>query len=210
MRSSLAVAAGVVLAAASLLPACTKTAGVADIYMSLDEDGARKRELFFTDSASITCVFKVGVGRANATFSALIRQIRELPFGQGGDDFQPVNRVITSGDFHPGVTNGTPTLLTLKMVPSTIDPTTNEQKQDEDAPFAPGSYRCEVSIDGVPTDVAAFNIAYPDCPTAQIATGQKCAGFYAFSPPTTCPKNGASGDPEPTCSCNGDKGWECQ
>ena len=193
----------------AVLPACTKTAGVSDIYMSIDDDGARKRSLFYTDSAAITCVFKVGVGRANATFTAVIRQVRSIPFGQGGEDFAPVNTVITSGDFHPGVTNGTPTMLTLKLVPTSVDPTTSTLKEDDTAPFAPGSYRCEVAIDGEPADSVAFNIAYPSCPAAQLVAGQACAGFYATTPPTVCPRAGATGDPDPTCTCNGEKGWEC-
>lgn len=208
MRSGFALAFAVV-AAPLLATACTKTAGVSDVYMSIDDDGARERSLFYTDSASITCVFKVSAGRANATFTAVIRQVRKISFGQGGNDFQPVNTVISSGDFHPGVTNGTPTTLTLKLVPTSIDAMTSTLKADDTAPFAPGSYRCEVAIDGEPADSAAFNIAYPSCPAARIIPGQKCAGFYATSPPTVCPRAGATGDPDPTCTCNGDKGWEC-
>lgn len=205
MRSVLAVA----LALLAVTPACTKTAGVSDVFMSIDEDGARKRTLFFSDSTSVICVFKVGNGRADSTFEALIRQIREIPFGQGGTDFTPVNRVVAANDFHPGPTGGTPAVLSLRLVPTSLDPTTGQQKPDDQAPFAPGSYVCEVSIDGVLEQSAAFNIDYAPCPTAQIVTGQKCAGFYATSPPSVCPRAGASGDPDPTCTCNGETGWSC-
>ena len=66
MRSGFALAFAMV-AAPLLATACTKTAGVSDVYMSIDDDGARRRSLFYTDSASITCVFKVSAGRANAS-----------------------------------------------------------------------------------------------------------------------------------------------
>jgi hypothetical protein len=185
---------------------CTSTANVSDVWMSIDDDGARRRTLFFADSSSVVCVAEVGIGRRDVTVEMLIRQIREL--GAGGAEFQETNRVVGANEFHPSPTQGRPALLSLKMVPTAIDASGNALA-NEAAPFAPGSYRCEVLVDGKESGGAAFNIRYADCPRARIVFGQECAGFYATDPPTLCPLNGASGSAEPTCTCTGAGGWEC-
>jgi hypothetical protein len=187
---------------------CTSTANVSDVWMSIDDDGARRRTLFFADSASVVCIAEVGIGRRDVTVEMLIRQIRELPAGAGGTEFQETNRVVASNEIHPTPTSGRPALLALKMVPTATDATGNTQENDV-APFRPGSYVCEVLVDGKDSGQAAFNIRYADCPTARIVSGQPCAGFYATDPPTICPANGASGSAEPTCTCSGAGGWEC-
>jgi len=190
---------------ATTLLSCTSTANVSDVWMSIDDDGARRRTLFFADSTSVVCIAEVGIGRTNATVEMFIRQVREL----AGSEFQETNRVIVANEFRPAPTQGAPTRLALRMVPTAIDPATGRPKEDDAAPFAPGSYRCEVRLDGKAAGDALFNIRYADCPAARIVTGQPCAGFYATDPPTSCPANGASGAAEPTCSCAGPQGWEC-
>lgn len=192
------------------LPSCTSTANVSDVWTSLDEDGARRRTLFFSDSQSVVCLAKAGIGRNNATIEMRIRRIREVAFGQGTDGFQSVNRVVAATEFHPGVTGTTPAILALRLAPLALDPETGQPKEDTSAPYAPGSYVCEVSLDGEPAGSAPFNIQYADCPVASIVTGQVCAGFYPIDPPATCPQRGASGDREPVCTCNdAARGWEC-
>jgi hypothetical protein len=208
MRPALSVFAALSIVALPLL-SCTSTANVSDVWMSIDDDGARRRTVFFADSASVVCIAEVGVGRRDVTVEMFIRQIREVPPGTGGSEFQETNRVVAANEIHPGPTSGgRPALLALKMVPSTTDASGNTQENDA-APFGPGSYRCEVVVDGKPAGETAFNIRYADCPPARIVKGQACAGFYATDPPTACPAGGATSGPEPSCTCGGPNGWDC-
>ena len=201
-RLGAAAALGSLLASA--LPACTATANVSDVWMSLDEDGSRRRSVFFTDTQAITCVAQVGVGRKDVTLEMLIRQVRAAPFAT--DQFEEVNVVVVARDFHPDVTKETPALVSLTMVPTSLDEE-GRLKEDQEAPFNPGSYICEVMLDGEKQQQVAFNIDYPPCPTAFIQHGTPCAGFYTLD--EVCPASGASGEPEPTCTCE-EKGWNCQ
>lgn len=187
----------------SALPACSKTAGVGDVYMALDSDGARRRKVFFTDSANISCIAEIGSGRDDVTFEMLIRRVAEAPLGS--DDFSPTNKVILANEFQPGRTSGSPAKISLDMKPTVID-AEGKPKEDADAPFGAGSYVCEVYVDGSKAEQVAFNIDYSPCPPAQIQQGSPCAGFYTTG--TECPAAGATGEPEPTCACS-DKGWEC-
>ncbi len=200
-RLGAAAALGVLVASA--LPACTATANVSDVYMSIDEDGARRRNVFYTDSASITCIAEVGIGRKDVTIEMLIRQIRAAPLGT--DDFESVDSVIAARDVHPDITKDKPALIALTMIPTSLDDE-GRLKEDQEAPFHPGSYVCEVTLDGKPAGTAAFNIGYPDCPTTIIQKGTPCKGFYELD--KDCPANGATGQPEPTCTCE-EKGWSC-
>lgn len=188
---------------ASGLPACAATANVSDVWMSIDEDGARRRNVFFTDSSNITCIAEVGIGRRDATLEMLFRQIRAAPFGT--DAFEEVNKVVLAREFHPDITTDGPALVNLTLRPMSLD-TDGLLKEDDQAPYEPGSYLCEVMLDGVKRESAAFNIEYAPCPTAIIQEGVPCKGFYTVG--TRCPVNGASGQPEPTCSCE-EQGWTC-
>jgi hypothetical protein len=196
-------AAALGLLACGVLPACSATANVSEVWMSIDEDGARRRSVFFTDSANVTCVAEVGVGRKDVTFELQIRRIRKAPFAT--DDFEPVNEVVSFAEFHPDVTKDKPATIALTMKPTSLDQD-GKLKEDQEAPFDPGSYVCEVSLDGEKQKEAAFNIDYAPCPTVIIQPGTPCAGFYTIG--TECPSSGATGDPEPTCS-RSEKGWEC-
>lgn len=201
-RLGAAAALGVLVASA--LPACSATANVSDAWMSLDEDGSRRRGVFFTDSASITCIAEVGVGRKDVTIEMLIRQIAATP-ERGSNDFEPINAVVLARDFHPDITKEKPALLGLTLIPSSVDEN-GRLKEDQEAPFNAGSYICEVYLDGEKTKTVNFNIDYPPCPTAVIQQGTPCLGFYPTS--EECPASGATGDPEPTCVCEA-KGWNC-
>lgn len=172
--------------------------------MSLDEDGSRRRGVFFTDSISINCIAEVGVGRKDVTVEILIRQIAVAPLGS--EDFETINAVVAATDFHPAVTQERPALLTLTMKPSSLDQD-GRVKEDDQAPYTAGSYICEVYLDGEKTKTVNFNIDYAPCPTKVIQHGTPCLGFYPSS--RECPANGATGQPDPTCFCE-DKGWNCQ
>jgi hypothetical protein len=195
--------AAIVYLAPQALVACTTTANVSEVWMSIDEDGARRRSVFYTDSESVTCVAKVGVGRNDATFELLVRRVAEAP--PGTDDYQPVNKVVVAREVHPDVTADAPAIIALSMKPTSVG-SDGKLKEDEDAPFTPGSYVCEVSVDGVTQKHAAFNIEYAPCPTVQIQQTAPCLGFYQAG--TQCPAAGATGDPTPTCACT-DRGWQC-
>ncbi|HVJ94257.1 MAG TPA: hypothetical protein VM580_30925 [Labilithrix sp.] len=187
----------------SALPACTATANVSDVWTSIDEDGSRRRNLFFTDTSRITCVAEVGVGRKDVTVELRIRQIRRAQ--PGTRDFQEVNAVLLDKDFHPGVTADGPATVALSMLPTSIG-TEGKVQEDDEAPFVAGSYVCEVLLDGKQEGKSAFNIDYAPCPATVIQTGTACVGFYPLA--QTCPLNGATGQPEPTCKCE-QNGWTC-
>lgn len=191
------------LVVSGLLPACTATANVSDVWMSIDEDGARRRNVFFTDSERATCVAEVGIGRNDVTIEMLIRQTRGAPLGT--EDFAEMNAVVTAAEFRPEITQGSPGVLALTMKRSSGDEGSTSQNDDE-APLPPGSYVCEVMLDGALQKRALFNIQYAPCPTTVIQTGTPCLGFYPLD--RICPKSGATGAPEPICRCDAD-GWSC-
>jgi hypothetical protein len=191
-----------VLLAATVLPACSATANVSEVWTSVDEDGARRRSTFFTDSAAVVCLAEYGNGRQDVTIEMLIRQIRGADFG--AQAFREENIVTSVTDFRPGVTQGRPGKAVIRLLPSKIE--NGKFVQDDEAPFSPGSYICEVRIDGALKGSASFNIDYPECPGALILQDQRCQGFYPTG--TTCPAAGLTGDPQPTCQCT-PKGWNC-
>jgi hypothetical protein len=116
-----------------------------------------------------------------------------------------VNEVVSFAEFHPDVTKEKPATISLTLKPTSLDEE-GKLKEDQEAPFTPGSYACEVFLDGGKQREAAFNIAYAPCPTVMIQPGTPCAGFYTLG--TVCPASGLTGASQPTCSC-GQKGWEC-
>lgn len=190
------------VASAAVAPACSATANVSDVWTSIDEDGARRRSTFFTDSQTVVCVAEYGNGRQDVTIEMLVRQIRGADFGTR--DFREQNIVVSITDFRPGVTTGRPGNATIKLTPSKIED--GKFVQDDEAPFNPGSYVCEIRIDGELKGQASFNIDYPDCPGSVILQDQRCEGFYPTD--ATCPAAGLTGDPQPTCRCTA-KGWDC-
>lgn len=202
-RLGAAMVAGL-LAASSALPACSTTANVSDVWLSIDDDGSRRRDVFFTDSTAVVCVAEVGVGRKDVTVEMLIRRIRGAPYGTR--DFAPENTVVVATDVHPEVTRGKPGKLFLKLTATKV--VDGKREEASDAPFTPGSYVCEVRLDGELQRSAAFNIDYPDCPTVAITQDQPCVGFYPLDPVTFCPRAGLTGDPTPACACT-PKGWDC-
>jgi len=69
------------LLALQLLPACPKTAGVDEVFMSLDPDGSRRRNVFYTDTKSISCIAKVAAGRRDVTFQVRLRAVQVYEAG---------------------------------------------------------------------------------------------------------------------------------
>lgn len=188
---------GLVFASAvSLMPACSSTANVSDVYISLDEDGARRRNQFTTDTANIFCMIEYSVGRKDVTIEVTIKRTN-------ADGVT----IVAATDIHPDITKDTTKHIPLGVkVPRFSLDENGRLKEDDEAPYEVGRYRCDVKLDGQLKSFAEFDVSFPDCPTAQIIQGSRCAGFYEI--PRECPRAGNAGDQEPTCSCTL-KGWNC-
>lgn len=179
--------------------ACATTARISDVYMALDGQGDRKRNVFVTDSKEIHCVVEMGIGRKGATVEALIRQVQAYDFA--ADKFFETNRVVGNAENSPQPADGIQRLdITLKVLDASGQPV-------DGAPFAPGRYVCEASLDGVLEKTAIFNIDFPECPASTINPGTICIGFYKNL--SVCPHYGASGMSPPNCQCDELKGWHC-
>ena len=195
-------------------PACSQTANIDDVYMSLDSDGNRKRNIFFTDSKEIHCIVEAGIGREGVTIENLIRQVQRFDLDTGKTI--DANRVVAQAENAPNRTDG-PVKIDLALdknqlatydgvlVPVT-DPN-NPPPTPVDAPFPVGRFMCEARLDGVLKGTATFNVQVPDCPTAQILPATACYGFYPEG--QECNQFGNSSDESGKCSCDKQKGWEC-
>jgi len=193
---ALAVSSLLLLASVS---SCATTARISDVYMALDGQGDRKRNVFVTDSKEIHCVIEMGIGRKGVTIEAIIRQVQAYDFAS--DMFYETNKVFANAEASPSPGDGIQTLdVALKVLDATGQP-------QDGAPFPPGRFVCEVSLDGAPQGSAIFNIDFPECPASTIIEGTVCGGFYKNQ--TVCPHYGASGMTPPNCQCDDIKGWHC-
>lgn len=181
------------------LSACSTTANVTEVFTSLDEDGARRRNLFFTDSKNIFCIARTGVGRPGVTAEAFIRQSQA--YDLTSNRFVPVNRVAAYSEMVLSPSNGE------QRISLQLRPLDEKGEPDQELPFFVGSFECEIRLDGVIEGRTQFNIDYPPCPPAIIVPGTQCIGFYREG--DQCPAAGESGDPKPTCSCTEAQGWQC-
>ena len=182
-----------------ILASCTATARVSDLYMALDGNGDRKRNVFFTDTKEIHCVIEVGIGRRGATVAGIIRQNQSYDFV--ADRFFDVDATSANGELSPTPQEGIQK-LDLQLAPTAPDGTSAEG-----APYPPGRFQCEAYLDGELEKVAIFNIDFPPCPTAIILPGAMCFGFYKNG--DVCPRNGVTSRDPVNCRCSSLKGWEC-
>src|SRR4051812_2614820 len=83
---------------------CTTTARVSDVYLALDGNGDRKRNIFFTDTKEIHCVVESGVGRRGVTLEAIVRQLQEYDFV--ADKFFETDRVTANIETSPAPGDG--------------------------------------------------------------------------------------------------------
>lgn len=178
-----------------VLPACSKTAAVDEVYTALDGQGLRRRNRFTTDSKGVFCVVEYAVSRPGVTLEVLVRQ-RELP---NGND---TNRVLTAVEDSPSPSEG---MQRAAVAFTAIDEKTGQPAQDG-SPIPPGVFRCEVRLDGELAGVADFRVDFADCPAAQIIDGTACKGF--FKADQECPRYGASSSDKTSCKCSGDA-WVC-
>lgn len=177
----------------SALPACSRTANVTDVFTALDGDGLRKRERFTTDSKGAFCVVEYTISRPGATLEVFIRQ-RQLADGS------ETNRVLAAVEESPAPSEASQKASVPLLA---LD---DKGQPDDGAPIPPGSFRCEVLLDGVLGGFAEFKVDFADCPPAQITDRTECAGF--FQPEKVCPRYGASSTDKTTCKCTGGA-WLC-
>jgi hypothetical protein len=185
--------------AVTMAPACSSTAGVGDIWTSPDADGARRRNIFYTDTKDIYCLAQVGVGRADVTLEMIIRYLQL--YEPADRKVNNTNIVATYHEEKPQKSTDRPSLVGIKLIPSAGD-----GKPDENLPYPVGRGQCEVYIDGNLEGTAVFNIGFPPCPSASIVSGGKCGGYYEEG--KDCPLFGESGDPTNRCRCDGGV-WQC-
>jgi hypothetical protein len=194
--------AAAVLLAVGLLPSCSQTANITEVWTALDSEGLRRRNLFFTDTKEIYCVGKAGIGRDGVTIEAFVRQSRAFDFQK--NDFVLVDRIAAYEEFSPERSQD-PSIVDIAFKPA--DAAIESEIGTNDPPFPPGTYRCEMLLDGVLEGSATFDVEFPPCPPTEIIPGALCFGFYRIG--DECPASGATGAPDPKCRCTLERGWEC-
>ncbi|MCA9586936.1 MAG: hypothetical protein KC657_16395 [Myxococcales bacterium] len=195
---ALTTAAGCVIA--TFGASCTQTASIEDVYTSLDANGARRRQEFFTDTAEINCIIEAVIGRPGATLEVQLRQIQRYDPAQRG--FTNADRVLGYAEFSPQPSKD-------KLVQAIkLSKRKDTGEESEEAPYLAGRYQCEVFLDGEGRAPAEFNVRFPPCPSAQIVARSQCLGFYEDG--RQCPAFGASSREPDTCTCQGLTGWSCQ
>jgi hypothetical protein len=181
------------------LPSCLATARVTDVYLALDGNGDRKRTVFFTDTKEIHCVVEAGIGRAGVTLETIVRQLQAYDFV--ADKNFATDRVAANVEVSPSASDG------IQKTDVVLKPQGPDGNDDTGAPFPRGRFQCEAYLDGEITQIAIFNIEFPDCPAASISPGTVCYGFYRQN--TECRRYGITSTDPAQCRCSTTKGWEC-
>ncbi len=196
----LAVLGALALLLVPLLPACTATANVSDLWTSPDQDGARRRNVFFTDSKAINCIAELGIGRDDVTFEMYIRVLQIYDFTE--NKFLDTNIVSNTLEVHPTRTTSGPLKQTITLKAKGPD-----GQESDKLPLPASRAQCEAYLDGNLEKTTVFNVDFPPCPTAAITPGTLCLGFYKEF--TECKIAGDTGDPKlGKCKCE-KKGWNC-
>ena len=183
----------------SCTSSCTTTARVSDVYMALDGNGDRRRTTFYTDTKEIHCVVEAGIGRKGATIEGLVREVQAYDFV--ADKFFATNRVAANAEVSPSPGDG------IQKTDIVLKPQSPDGNDASGAPFPPGRFQCEAYLDGQLSQVAIFNIDFPDCPASTIRPGVVCFGFYKQN--KACAKYGLTSTDQAACRCSITKGWEC-
>lgn len=173
----------------SLAVSCN-TAAVKHLYMSLDQDGSRKRTVFYTDTDKIYCIGELAVGRKDVSITATIRSTASAPLPTG--ESIPFASTLAAKDITPGGT-GEDVIASFEIL-----------KGNMDGPWSAGDFVCDLSIDADVVDSTAFQIQYPQCPAVPPFNGEPCEGF--FRPQSTC----VGGITAQTCVCSTEGDWKCR
>ncbi|HMJ52544.1 MAG TPA: hypothetical protein VK540_10725 [Polyangiaceae bacterium] len=190
--SGVSIAVGA-LCFGSALVSC-RTAGLKRVFMSLDEQGNRKRTTFFTDTEAIYCVGELVSGRADVTVRSTI-QAKTL-HDPSSDDMVPALGIAWLAESAPGKTNGA--FISFQLGKAEGGGSTSER-----TPYPVGTFTCELAIDGEREDSVDFDIAFPGCSVLPPVTGQLCRGWVRTG--ARCADPGAR-----PCVCDGASGaWQC-
>lgn len=173
-----------------LLGVSCNTAAVKRSYMSLDQDGNRKRTTFFTDTEQIYCIGELAVGRKDLSITASLRSVALARPSTGM--YFPLASTLAVEDVTTGST-GSDVLVSFELL-----------KTNAAAPWAAGDFVCDLALDGELEASVPFEIRYPDCPVAPPRSGDACAGF--FLPESSC--IGAHSDER--CECTNAGVWQCR
>jgi hypothetical protein len=187
------IAAAGMVVLGSALGSC-KTAGLKQVFMSLDQQGNRKRSMFFTDTASIFCVAEVVSGRADVTVESRIKA--KTLYDPSSDSMVPSPGIAWLGESAPGKTEGAFISFELAKV--------SEGGGGSSRGLYPvGTFTCELAIDGEREDSVDFDITFPACPMLPPVAGQLCRGWVRAG--SRC--EGAGARP---CTCDAESGaWQC-
>ena len=166
------------------------TAAVKHSYMSLDQDGDRKRTVFYTDTEKIYCIGEMAIGRKDVSITAALRSTALAPPPSGAS--VPLASTLAIKDVTPGST-GSDVIISFEILKSNMS-----------GPWPAGDFVCELSIDGELSASVPFQIEYPDCPLAPPFDGDSCAGFYL--PQSTC----VGALSAQSCVCGDDGVWQCR
>lgn len=183
-------ASAALLALASLPIGACNTAAVKRSYMSLDQDGSRKRTTFYTDTDKIYCIGELAIGRKDVSVTAALRTTALAPPPSGKPI--PLASTLAVKDVTPGGT-GSDIVASFEIVKANLD-----------SPWPAGNFICELAIDGDVSATIPFQIVYPDCPLTPPQDGDSCAGF--FLPQSKC----AGALSAQTCVCSDDGSWQCR
>lgn len=186
---ALNVARALLLALGALLVSACNTAAVKRSYMSLDQDGSRKRTTFYTDTDTIYCIGELAIGRKDVSVTAALLTTALSPPPSGKP--LPFASTLAVKDVTPGGT-GSDVVASFELLKSSLT-----------APWPAGDFSCELSIDGELAASNPFHILYPDCPLVPPQQGDSCAGF--FLPKSTC----AGAISAQSCVCSDDGSWQC-
>ncbi len=162
--------------------------------MALDSDGNRHRTTFDTEATAIFCIGELASGRADVTVSARIRAPLLLDRASGQ---------MVAADMTMGVGEAAPGQSDHTVVSFQLDPPADPKMMNAPQPYIPGSYVCELSIDGHLEETVPFTIAYARCPMLPPVNGAGCAGWVA--PGASC----AGVSPRIACRCGDDGLWSC-
>jgi len=177
-----------IFATAGVLFAC-QTAGVDRAYMALDENGARKRTQFFTDTQSIWCDVEYSSGRMDLTIDAVVRATQLWNDERMAN--VPVDVEVARGETvgKQGANN----VESFEWLPG--------GQSEQTVPFPVGDFVCDLTLDGQSVASLPFTIDFPPCPVDIVTGGAPCAGWVREG--SVCP--GALGSP---CTCTGGV-WSC-
>jgi hypothetical protein len=172
----------------SVLALCScRSAGIKRAYMSLDAEGDRKREVFYTDTEAIFCVAEIASGRDDLSVGGALRATSFYSSVDGSR--QPANALLAIEEEAPGAGEDVRVSFELEI--------------ENDDPYPAGTFVCDLSLDGEVEESLPFEIRFPACPAAPLFSGLVCRDFVVEG--SVCP--GAFAGTNCTCAQSGT--WEC-